>query len=76
MRWSRGEDAEAERDWGWACDKINSGVLSVGLYELNPVDDPVSQLHMFIAVCRVEGGYIVSSKAPGFYYQPLNPIMK
>jgi hypothetical protein len=42
MRGSRGEDAEAERDWGWACDKINSGVLSVGLYELNPVDDPVS----------------------------------
>lgn len=30
MHWSRGEDAEAERYWGWACEKINSGVLTEG----------------------------------------------
>jgi len=30
MRWSRGEEDEAERDWNWACEKINSGVLTEG----------------------------------------------
>ena len=30
MHWSRGEDAEAEQNWGWACEKINSGVLTEG----------------------------------------------
>ena len=25
MHWSRGEEDEAERDWNWACEKINSG---------------------------------------------------
>ena len=30
MRWSRGEEAEAEATWGWACEKINSGVLVEG----------------------------------------------
>ena len=30
MHWSRGEEDEAERDWNWACEKINSGVLTEG----------------------------------------------
>ena len=30
MHWSRGEEAKAESYWGWACDKINSGVLTEG----------------------------------------------
>lgn len=30
MHWARGEDAEAERYWGWACEQINSGVLREG----------------------------------------------
>ena len=30
MHWSRGEDAAAEQNWGWACEKINSGVLTEG----------------------------------------------
>ena len=30
MHWSRGEQDAAERDWNWACEKINSGVLTEG----------------------------------------------
>ena len=30
MHWSRGEQDAAERDWNWACEKINSGVLAEG----------------------------------------------
>ena len=30
MRWSRGEVDEAETTWNWACEKINSGVLTEG----------------------------------------------
>ena len=30
MHWSRGEEDETERDWNWACEKINSGVLTEG----------------------------------------------
>ena len=30
MRWSRGEVEEAETTWNWACEKINSGVLTEG----------------------------------------------
>ena len=30
IRWSRGEVAEAETTWNWACEKINSGVLTEG----------------------------------------------
>ena len=30
MHWSRGEPEEAETKWNWACEKINSGVLTEG----------------------------------------------
>ena len=30
MHWSQGEQDAAERDWNWACEKINSGVLTEG----------------------------------------------
>jgi|TARA_B110000967_G_scaffold209808_1_gene267781 tetratricopeptide (TPR) repeat protein len=28
--WSQGKASKAEQTWGWACDKINSGVLTEG----------------------------------------------
>lgn len=30
MYWDAGNEANAEETWGWACDKINSGVLTEG----------------------------------------------
>ena len=42
MRWSRGEVDEAETTWNWACEKINSGVLTEG----GPALDAVSYTHL------------------------------
>ena len=30
QRWAAGDQAGAERDWGWACEQINSGILRPG----------------------------------------------